>query len=204
MIISRDIGSQSSIVLQATFDEYDGYAPTDRFIVDATPHHLPSEYVALAGYLVFGTWASGAIVFPESITPELSSAMEDDSFPVRIRPQGINLVPKLVKLGNDGFIINYDGGVAPAECLEVEVLPYGLNEGFLRKPGRMQVASSAFIFSDVLDHKYFFRPIIAAALLASGDLPLGRIYLSAHIEQQEVISLQALFQSIGIELIHFS
>ncbi|MGP5026817.1 hypothetical protein ACTXI4_16775 [Glutamicibacter ardleyensis] len=204
MIISRDVGVKSSIVLQASFDEYDGYAPTDRFIVDAMPHHLPSEYVALAGYLIFGTWASGAIVFPESITPELSSAMEEDSVPVRIRPQGINLVPKLVKLGDDGFIINCTGGVAPVECLEVEVLPYGFNEGFLRKPGRLQVSSNAFIFSGVLDRKYFFRPIIAAALLASGDLPLGRIYLSAHIEQREFISLQALFQSIGIELIRFS
>ncbi|PRB46392.1 hypothetical protein CQ013_18050 [Arthrobacter sp. MYb216] len=204
MIISQDVESNSSTILDAAFGEYDGFAPTSKFIVDTVSKNSSPEYVALAAYLVFGTWTSGAIVFPESITPELASAMEEDSAPVRIRPQGINLVPKRVKLGDHGLFVNLNGGSPPADCLEVEILPFGFNEGFLRKSGHLQVSSNAFMFSGVLDRKYCYRPIIAAALLANADLHLGRIYLSADIEQQEFISLHELLQATGIELIRVS
>lgn len=202
MIISLNIDVETPITLEASFDEYDGYAPTDKFVVDAAPRDLPAEHIGLASYLVFGTWASGAIKFPELITPELSSAIEDDSFPVRIRPQGLNLVPKRVTLGNNVIVINLNGGDTPANYPIFEVLPYGIHEGFLRSQNRLQVSSNAFIFSGALNRKGYVRPIIAAALLSAGGLGLlGKIYLSADIDPEELISLQSLLQSVGIELI---
>ncbi|MGP5032909.1 hypothetical protein ACTXJG_15990 [Glutamicibacter arilaitensis] len=205
MIISLNTDAEYSMSLEASFDEYDGYAPTNRFVVDATPHHLSAEYLGLASYLVFGTWASGAITFPELITPELSSAIEDDSSPVRIRPQGLNLVPKRVKQGNNSILINLNGGEETVDCPVFEVLPYGINEGFLRNQNRLRVSSNAFIFSGVLDQKLYVRPIIAAALLSVGGVGLlGTIYLSANIVQRELVSLQALLQSVGVELVLLS
>lgn len=205
MIISLNIDFEKSITLEASFDDYDGFAPTNKFVVDALPHDLSAEYIGLASYLVFGTWASGVIKFPELITPELSSAIEDDSFPVRIRPQGLNLVPKRVTLGNNAIVINLNGGNTPVGCPILEVLPYGINEGFLRGQNRLQVSSNAFIFSGALNRRVHVRPFIAAALLSAGGLGLlGKIYLSADIDQEELVSLQSLLQSVGIELILFS
>lgn len=201
MIISQDNDLGSSVVLRATFDAYDGYPISDSFVVDSTSKHYAPDYLGLAGYLVFGRWASGAISFPAPIMPELAGAIEHDSYPVRIRPQGIELAPKRIKTGHLEVSVNLSGETCSATGVEVQILPRGFNRGFLRSSRLIQVSSNAFLFATAKDRWLSHRPILAAVLLACNDLELGRIVIQGDMDRQEIDALQSLFMAVGIEIV---
>lgn len=201
LIISRDLNVQPSYLLRASFEDYDGIAPAREFLVDANFGDVSQEYVALASYLVFGSWASGSIAFPDAITAELATAIEDDSAPIRIRPQGVNLIPKAIRPNSKGVDICLGGAGGLEQDHLVEILPYGFNSGNLCTPHKTQISSNAFIFSRLVPCQKYMRPIIAATLLGFGADPINSLLLSVRLEKKEVSKLHALLQSVGIRLI---
>ncbi|WP_349829292.1 hypothetical protein [Brevibacterium litoralis] len=140
---------EGDLVLRAEPEDYDGWPPAQTFRVSGG-ERASADVLAVAAYLVFGRYTSGAFVLPCRIRVELAEAIEADAHPVRVRPYPVSLTPT-------AFPHDSRRTVGVAEPPE----------------------SNARVFSEFARREFSLRPHVAAALLSGQTFATGTVVVDA-------------------------
>lgn len=186
-----------SFLLRAVPGEFDAVPLVDVLTLDRAPTEISPSRLGLAAYLAFGEFSSGELHFPRPIGPELAAAIDVDTAPIRLRSHGIDLVPKRLQRGERTIVIGTElclGG----PTARLVVASTAVAHGFLTWQQSTVVCSNSSILGTPS------RSILAVAVLFADELEAGE-FLFEHdmnLAENEMIKLQVLLQSVGLNLSH--
>lgn len=191
--------------LLATRQEYDAFPPVEALVVDALPSQRHPDREAMAGYLVFGRWASGDLLVPEPLSPVVAEAIEVDASPIRLRPRDVDYTPRAVPQGRRRITVRFELPAAPPADATLAVVPSTRTEGVSSWGSALVIPSNAFVLDAVAGpdtmETQSVRARAAVAVLFAADVEADVLELDGvELPAQEEARLAALLHAVNLEL----
>lgn len=193
MRIETSAAEDHGFVMKAEPGSFDGMPPLDRLVLGGGPLRSHPDRVGLAAFLTFGSYASGEFILPSPIGPELSSAIEDDCHPVRVRPGPVEYVPRTMANGRRSVMIRR-GRTPSLDGHQIQVVPALSAKGYFRWDDTITVSSNSFAFGMGL------RTVLAVAVLFAEDLDTAELRLDVTnpLGDGEEGRIRQLLLSVGL------
>ncbi|WP_421084332.1 hypothetical protein [Rothia nasimurium] len=194
MKIRTETNTFSPFSLIAERGEYDALPPLDTLHIDFAPTKVNADRLAIASYLVFGSYASGTIEMPKKFCPATAEAMEQDARPVQLRPSPIEYYPQPLAIGQRTAKVYFG---LPGESPEGQfgILPSDSYSGIITGPNKLLLASNAFVFDALTNSGQDIRARLAVAVLFAEDFSIDTFILDGtaidRTEQRTLINLLA-------------
>lgn len=179
--------------MKAVPGPFDGRPPVDRFVLGGSPLRSHPDRIGLAAFLTFGCYSSGEFILPSPIGPELSSAIEDDCQPIRVRPSPVEYVPRIMATGKRSVTVR-QGHTPSLDEPQIQVVPRVSADGLFRWGNTISVSSNSFAFDMGL------RAVLSVAVLFAEDLDAADLLVQVPrpIEGREEGRLRQLLLSVGL------
>jgi hypothetical protein len=132
-------------------------------------------------------------MLPSAVGPELASAIEDDSRPIRVRPGPVVYEPRITANGQQSVLVR-QGRTPSSAQNQILVVPEVSAKGYFRWDGSVVVSSNSFLFG------LSPRASLAVAVLFAEDLDASdlRLEVFESLGNREERLLRQLLLSVGL------
>lgn len=188
-------GPGGRYVLVATLGDYDGFPPTDAFIVDHQPRVINPERLGMACYLAFGSWCGGELHLPVKVGPATANAMVRDAAPsgISLHPNPIEYYPKPLPIGTRELKLTRE--LAVVNAATIQDLQIDQWSGSLRSHSSVIVPSNSFLFDSTSGG---IRAHLAVAMLFANDAQADLVVVENEVEECEKERLTELFGAVRL------